>query len=192
MTEPIRRVLIVGTAGSGKTTVAKELSRISELPHIELDTLRYERNWREVPAGVFYSGVEAITDTEDWIIDGNYAAVRQLTWSRAQFVLWLDYPLSITLRRLVIRTLHRLGTKENSDSRNPERLIRVLGRRSIILWALRSHAPLRQEYEMTVSDYSGNTHIARHRSPAETETWLNSLEGGHGGEAGSVPGFYLL
>jgi adenylate kinase family enzyme len=173
----VQRVLVVGTAGSGKTTVAGNLARISGLPHIELDALRYERDWREVPVEAFQSLVESITITDCWIIDGNYAAVRELTWNRAQLVVWLDYPLPVVLRRLVIRTLRRLFAGTNTDDRNPERIGRLLGRHSILLWALRSHSPLRQEYKIAASTpRPSNVRISRHRSTAETKAWLDSLE----------------
>lgn len=177
MSEPVRRILVVGTTGSGKTTVASELARLGGLPHTELDTLRYERDWREVATADFCEQVAAVAATDAWIIDGNYAAVRQLTWSRAQLVVWLDYPLPVIFGRLLRRTLRRLATRSNARARNPERLGRLFGRRSILLWALRSHAPLRQEYELAAAERTGGLpHIARHRSAAQTDRWLRGLE----------------
>jgi adenylate kinase family enzyme len=186
--EGVQRVLVVGTAGSGKTTVARELATLSGLPHSELDDLRYERDWREVPVEAFCSAVESVTAADRWIIDGNYAAVRELAWSRAQLVVWLDYPLPVVLRRLVIRTLRRLFARSDEDEGNPEQIGRLLGRRSILLWALRSHAPLRQEYEIAASTPRPNdAHISRHRSPAETRAWLDLLEK----RARPSPGLFL-
>lgn len=184
----VHRVLVVGTAGSGKTTVATELATISGLPHIELDAHRYERDWREVPVEAFHSAVESITVTDCWIIDGNYAAVRELTWNRAQLVVWLDYPLPVVLRQLVVRTLRRLVARTSANDPNPERIGRLLGRQSILLWALRSHSPLRQEYEIAASTpRPGHARILRHRSTAETKAWLDLLEK----RAGPSPGLFL-
>ena len=166
------RVLVVGTAGSGKTTVARELARISGLPHVELDALRYERDWHEVPAERFYEAVRSVTDTESWILDGNYAAVRELIWNRAELVVWLDYSLAVVLRRLAVRTLRRLLSR--SRERDSETIGRVLGPRSILLWAVRSHGPLRQEYEICAAA-PRSARIVRHRSPGETERWLAGL-----------------
>jgi cytidylate kinase len=173
-TDPVGRILIVGTTGSGKSTLAKALAKASRLPHVELDMLRYERDWQEVPADRFRTAVEDIVDTDAWIIDGNYASVRELTWSRAQLVVWMDYSLAVVLRRLLGRTVKRL--LHGVDRRNPERIGRLLGPQSILLWALRSHAPLRREYEIATSaPWANRLRILRHRSIAQTNTWLDEV-----------------
>lgn len=176
MTKAFQRVLIIGTAGSGKTSLARALSDLGGLPHIELDLLRYEDDWREVPIADFRERVVAIAQTDSWIIDGNYAAVRELTWSRAQLVVWVDYSLPVVLRRLLVRTVRRLATAANMGNGNRERFGRLFGRQSIFLWTIRSHSPLRKEYEMAIAAPRSNTpHIVRHRSPKETRIWLARL-----------------
>jgi adenylate kinase family enzyme len=176
MTRVFQRLLVIGTAGSGKTSLARALSDLSGLPHIELDLLRYEGDWREVPIAEFRERVTAIAQTDSWIIDGNYAAVRELTWTRAQLVVWIDYSLPVVLRRLVVRTVRRLATAANIGNGNRERFGRLFGRQSIFLWAIRSHSPLRKEYEMAIAARRSNPpHIVRYRSPKETRIWLAQL-----------------
>jgi len=156
--------------------LAVRLATESRLPHVELDLLRYRSNWREVPTGEFIDQVGAATQAPCWIIDGNYSAVRNLTWSRADLVVWLDYSLPVILYRLLTRTIHRLFTKANIGNENREQLLRVLGRRSILLWAIRSHAPLRKEYEIMVKSlHSDAPYVIRHRSPKETRVWLSEV-----------------
>jgi adenylate kinase family enzyme len=156
--------------------LAVRLSAASGLPHVELDLLRYRSNWREVPTGEFSDQVGAAIQAPYWIIDGNYSAVRNLTWSRADLVVWLDYSLSVILYRLLTRTIHRLFTKANVGNGNREQFRRVLGRRSILLWAIRSHAPLRAEYEIMIESlHSEAPYIIRHRSPKETKAWLSEV-----------------
>jgi adenylate kinase family enzyme len=176
VTNPYKRVLVIGPTGSGKTTLAESISRVSGLRHIELDLLRYRRNWQEIPADEFIEQVATIVQTDSWIIDGNYSAVRELTWRRSDLVVWLDYPLPTILYRLLIRTVRRLVTMADIGNENRERLRRLFGRRSIILWAIRSHSPLRKEYEIMVAALPSNTPcITRHRSPKETRAWLSNI-----------------
>jgi adenylate kinase family enzyme len=176
MIKSSKRVLIVGPTGSGKTTLAKALSRVSGLPHIELDLLRYKRDWQELPVDDFRIQVEAVAATDSWIIDGNYAVVRELTWNRADLVVWLDYSLPVILRRLLIRTARRLATARDTGNENREQLRRVLGRRSIVLWAIRSHSPLRKEYEFTITSLQSNVPcIFRFSSPKATKGWLSRI-----------------
>jgi adenylate kinase family enzyme len=176
MAKAFQRMLVIGTTGSGKTSLARALSDLSGLPHIELDLLRYEDDWREVPIADFRERVIAIAQTDLWIIDGNYAAVREPTWSRAQLVVWMDYSLPTVLRRLLVRTVRRLATAANIGNGNRERLGRLLSRQSIFLWAVRSHFPLRKEYEMAIAARRSNPPlIVRLRSPNETRIWLAQL-----------------
>jgi adenylate kinase family enzyme len=176
MTKSFKRVLIVGPTSSGKTTLAEKISEVSGLPHIELDLLRYKRDWQEVPIAEFHERVAAVVQTSYWIIDGNYSAVREMTWKRADLVLWLDYSLAVVLYRLLIRTVRRLVTMTDVGNENREQLRRLFGRRSIISWAVRSHSPLRKEYEIAIAALPSHIpHIVRHRSPRETQEWLSKL-----------------
>jgi hypothetical protein len=84
----------------------------------------------------------------------------------------------VILCRLLIRTVRRLVTMTDVGNDNREQFRRVFGRRSIILWAIRSYSPLRKEYEMTISALQPNgPYIIRHRSPKETGTWFSKLRG---------------
>jgi adenylate kinase family enzyme len=187
MTISFRRVLVVGPAASGKTTLARELSSISGLPHIELDILRYQRDWKEVSTADFRDHVAAVTEGDSWIIDGNYSAVRVLTWNRADLVVWLDYSLPVTLRRLLVRTFRRLATAANVGNENREKLNRLFGRHSIIAWAIRSHSPLRREYEIMIAESRPNgPYIVRHRSPRATRIWLAKLANTASYELGNI------
>jgi adenylate kinase family enzyme len=176
MTKSFKRVLVIGPASSGKTTLAEKISDVGGLPRIELDLLRYKRDWQEVPIAEFREHVAAVVQTNYWIIDGNYSAVREMTWKRADLVLWLDYSLATVLYRLLIRTVRRLVTMTDVGNENREQLRRLFGRRSIISWAVRSHSPLRKEYEIAIAALPSNIpYIVRHRSPRETRAWLSKI-----------------
>ena len=167
------RVAVVGSAGSGKTTLAETLSGIGQLHHSELDVLRYERDWEPVADQLFRNRVDAICRTNAWIIDGNYAVVRDLILARAQLVVWLDYSLPMVLWRLLRRTVLRLIRREEIGQGNRESLARIFGRRSILLWTVRSHSPLRTEYEraLIVRARPGQ-YVKRLRTPKATASWV--------------------
>jgi adenylate kinase family enzyme len=178
MIQSFRRILIIGTTGSGKTTLARTLSRIGGVRHIELDMLMYRDNWKAIPVEHFVEQVAAIAESDSWLIDGNYASVRRLTWERADLVVWLDYPLGIILGRLLKRSFLRLLRSSDLGNNNREQFRRLFGRRSIVLWAIRSHGPLRKEYEIAVTSKRSNSPcIIRLRSPRRTRIWLSRISG---------------
>src|SRR5262249_50714332 len=156
-----------------------------KLPHIELDLLRYQSNWRMVPEYEFVEAIAEVAGRDSWVMDGNYAAVRELTWVRADLVIWLDYPLYVMMCRLLGRTFIRLLTSADLGNGNREQLSRVFGRHSVIVWAIRSHRPLRQEYELAADARRPNSLcIVRHRTPGETRRWLSEVYRGTAGSAG--------
>jgi adenylate kinase family enzyme len=168
-----RRVLVVGPAGSGKTTVAAELARRAGLPFHQLDHLLLAEEWQQLPAAEARAVVSSLVALETWIIDGNYARVRDLAWRRADLVVWLDLPLLTTLPRLFLRTIRRLLTREDLGSGNQESFRRLLSRKSILVWAARSHARLRAEYERALTVYGNDVCVIRLRSRRALRAWIS-------------------
>ena len=68
-----QRISVVGSTGTGKTTVAREISIRLTLPHIELDALYWGNNWTGVPDDVFRTRVTDAIRAERWVVDGNYS-----------------------------------------------------------------------------------------------------------------------
>jgi adenylate kinase family enzyme len=163
----LQRVSVVGAVGCGKTTLAHTLAEQMGLPHVELDALRYAPSWVETPNETFVSTVGRIVQGDRWVIDGNYEIVRPLVWSRSQMVIWVDFPLRVVLWRLLSRTAYRLLTREEFANGNREQLSRLLGRRSILAWAIRSHEARRRHYQQQLLERRfGNLHVERLRSPS--------------------------
>ncbi len=170
----MRRVVVVGTSGSGKTTVARELSQRLGVPHLELDALHWAPGWTETPTDVLRMRVARALDAPGWVVDGNYAKVRDLVWPRADTVVWLDYPLAVVLRQVIGRTVRRMLAREELWSGNRERLRTALSRNSIILWALQTHGPNRRQYTAAFRRPEwAHLHVVRLRSPGETRRWLS-------------------
>lgn len=170
------RIRVLGTSCSGKTTLARALSRRLGLPLVELDALFWGPIWTPVPHELFRSRVIEAVDGERWIIDGGYASVRALTWRRADTVVWLDYPIRIVLGRWAARTWRRLWSREEfwPGTGNRERLSHIVGRDSLLWWILRTHHRRRRTTAAELAALPG-LHQVRLGSPAATARWLGSL-----------------
>jgi adenylate kinase family enzyme len=103
----LERILVVGTTGSGKTTLAGRIAERLGYAHIEQDALNWGSDWTMRPNELFLDLVDQATRGRFWVIDGNYSRSQAITWPRADIVVWLDYPLPLTLWRLWWRTLRR-------------------------------------------------------------------------------------
>ena len=103
----MRCINVVGSTGSGKTTLARLLAKRLSIPHVELDAYRWERNWTSASDQVFRLRVSEAVKKDGWVIDGNYSITRDLVWARADTVVWLDYTFGLVLLRLTRRILRR-------------------------------------------------------------------------------------
>jgi adenylate kinase family enzyme len=171
-----QRVVVVGAAGTGKTTLARKIASRIGAPHIELDALKYKQDWIVASDESFRGEVAAYVGTERWVIDGNYADVQDLIWLRAQLLVWIDFRLLIALWWLVRRTFSRLFTDETLANGNREQFSRVFGRQSILLWTIRSYYRRRKLYEelLTHPRYA-RLQVVRLRSPAAVCGWIAEL-----------------
>ncbi|MDN3506974.1 MAG: AAA family ATPase [Simkaniaceae bacterium] len=160
------KIAILGTCGSGKTTLAKRLSKEFGIPHVELDSLKWLPNWVEEDEDVFYEKAKEAVKGDNWVTDGNYSKVgHDLIWPRADVVIWLDYPLPIILYRLMKRILRRAFTKEVLWGGCQESLrMQFFSKRSIFVWAFKSYWKRRRAYPYLLSKYS-NFKLIRVKRP---------------------------
>jgi adenylate kinase family enzyme len=170
----MRRVNVVGTSSVGKSTLALALAERLGVPYVELDALHWEPNWTEAPDEVMRERVRSAISPETWVVDGNYAAVRDLVWARADTVVWLDLSLPTILGRYARRTMRRIILRQELWAGNRERLGFLFGRDSLLWWILGTYRRRRRDYPLLLA---ANPHITaiRLRSPRDARAWLASV-----------------
>lgn len=170
----MKRVNVVGMTGSGKTTLARQLAERLGVPHVELDNLSWEPNWTLAPPKVFRARVDTALAGDGWTCDGNYSAVRELVWSRADTVVWLDYSLPVIFARLFRRTNRRIFSGELCCNGNREQFrLAYLSRESLYVWLLKTYWRRRREMPERLADpKSAHLTVLHFRSPRATHDWL--------------------
>jgi adenylate kinase family enzyme len=107
----VRRILVTGITGAGKTTLARAVAGRLGIGFHEMDALALcGPGWQENPR--LLEDVDAISAEPGWVFDSlGYPQVRDLLWTRADGIVWLDYPrrvvMSRVLRRSAARTLRQ-------------------------------------------------------------------------------------
>jgi len=173
----MRRVSVVGTSGSGKTTYASKLAGKLDADHIELDSLHWLPGWQERPKDEFVSILSERLQGERWVVDGNYSRTRDMILSRATHLVWLNYPFWLVFWRVFLRTVNRAYTQEELFSGNTESWrLSFFSRDSILIWVITSHRRRKRVYRQIFTEraYPNLEYIEFHH-PHQAENFLRSL-----------------
>lgn len=175
---PEQRIVVVGVTGSGKTTTSQRLSKLLDIPHIELDSLHWLPGWVMMETGAFRESVAKALSGPAWVTDGNYRKARDIIWGRATTLVWLDYSLPVILWQLTRRTLRRIITREVLWNGNRETWRGAFfSKDSLFLWALQSYPKWRKQYPQLLSSREcAHLKVIRLCSRWETDAWLQELE----------------
>ncbi len=90
----MNRVVIIGNAGGGKTTLSKRLAASKQLPLIFLDQVLWRPGWQALSVDEFLSEHKRLIEGEQWIMEGvAYDASFPARLERADTIVFLDFPL---------------------------------------------------------------------------------------------------
>ncbi len=173
----MQRVSVVGNSGSGKSTLAAALAVRLGVPYVELDSIFHQPGWTELPRDEFRKRVGALAAGDAWVIDGNYTAVRDIVWARADTVVWIDLPRPLVMRRVIGRTIRRAVLRQelwNGNREPSSNWLTLDPERSIIMWAWTQHARYRERYATAMADSSlAHVTFVRLRTAAEVRALLS-------------------
>lgn len=108
----MRRVLVMGCSGSGKSTFARTLAGKLGIPFVSLDRLFWQPGWREPDMQDFTANVTREAEKPAWVIDGNYMryGAAELRRERADVIFWFDLPRWICMVSVLRRIVTRYGS----------------------------------------------------------------------------------
>ena len=93
----MKRVIVIGCPGSGKSTVSRALHNKTGIPLYHLDMMYWNADKTTVEKSVFLERLYAVLEKDEWIIDGNYGSTMELRMAACDMVIFLDYPLDVCL-----------------------------------------------------------------------------------------------
>ena len=105
----MKKIMIIGCCGSGKTTLAKKLSNKLNLPLIHLDKLNWRDNWQNISKEEFDDLLWAEVIKPTWIIDGNYERTIPLRLKYCDTVIYMDYSRISCLYGVIKRVVMGYG-----------------------------------------------------------------------------------
>ncbi|BAT52697.1 topology modulation protein [Nostoc sp. NIES-3756] len=118
----MQKILIIGSGGAGKSTLARELGRILNIDIIHLDTFYWQPGWVETAKDKWEIIIQDLIQLESWIMDGNYSNTLDLRLPVADTVIFLDFPRLLCLFRVIQRRWQVGKSRPDMASGCPERL----------------------------------------------------------------------
>ena len=93
----MKKVIVIGCPGSGKSTVSRALHNKTGIPLYHLDMMYWNADKTTVEKSIFLERLSVVLEKNEWIIDGNYGSTMELRMAACDTVIFLDYPLDVCL-----------------------------------------------------------------------------------------------
>lgn len=168
----MKRIMIIGSGGAGKSTLARRLSEILNLEVVHLDRLFWKPGWIAVSKDEQKNIQNELVKKESWIIDGNYGGTLDIRLNAADTIIFLDFPRLLCVYRVIKRRLKysrrprpdmREGCKERIDF-------------SFIKWVWDFPKTKRPSIVERLIELEYEKEVILLKSPKEVRRFIKSLE----------------
>ena len=105
----MRKIMIIGCCGAGKSTLARQIHDITNIRLVHLDQYFWQPNWVETQTTEWEKIVSRLSDLPSWIMDGNYGGTMDIRLNKADVIIFLDRPTWLCLYRVIKRVLRYHG-----------------------------------------------------------------------------------
>ena len=168
----MKKVLVIGSSGAGKSTFARRLGDITGLEVIHLDRHFWNPGWVETPKLEWRERVAELLGGDSWIIDGNFGGTMEMRLAACDTVIFLDMPRLVCTWRVIKRVItYRDGTRPDITPGCAEHV--DLG---FWLWTFRYPTRSRPQVEQRLKNVEGSKTICRLTSGRAVERFLADLE----------------
>ncbi len=168
----MQKILILGCAGSGKTTLANHLSEICGIPIIYLDREYWSAGWVETEQEVWEEKIGRLVEENSWIMDGNYLGTLKMRSLYADTVIFLDLPAIICFLNVFKRLIKYWGhTRPELNPGCVERMDWLFYR---YIWTYR--AKMRPQVLDILQGLSSDKQIIILKNRSEMKKWIKNLK----------------
>lgn len=168
----MKRVLIIGSGGAGKSTLARRLGEATGIEVIHLDKLYWKPNWVEMPKAEMREIITELLKGDEWIIDGNFGSTMELRIAACDTVIFLDMPRIVCIYHILKRVLkYRNTTRPDMGEGCAEKFdLKFLG------WVWNFPKTTKPQIEERLKRFERDKTIIRLRSKRDVEDFFARIE----------------
>lgn len=169
----MKRVLVIGCGGAGKSTFARQLGARLQLPVIHLDAHYWRPGWVEPSKSEWATTVDGLLAGEAWVMDGNYGGTLPTRLAVCDCVVFIDLPRWLCIWRVLRRALRYRGeTRPDMGRGCPERL-----NGEFLRWVWNYPGRTRPGVLRLLVDETQDKRVIHLRSARKVESFLRRLQG---------------
>ena len=184
---PIKKILIIGSGGAGKSTLAAELGGILGLEVTHLDAHFWSPGWVPTPRPQWIETVEKLKSRDAWIMDGHYGSTLEMRLEASDAVVFLDFPKIICVWRAIRRRFQNTGVSRPDMAPGcPERFLHGEFLK-FLLWIWRFPRVESPSVVRRLRGYSDAKRIIILRRPKDVRRFMEEVR--VGGLEGVTPAF---
>ncbi len=168
----MKRVLIIGSGGAGKSTLARGLGKATGIEVFHLDKLYWRAGWTEPPKDDWQKILENELEKDEWIMDGNFGGTMELRLQYCDTAIFLDFPRTVCIYRAVKRWAKYWKTNrpDMAEGCNEKIDLEFLG------WIWNFQKTTKPKIEERLKRFENKKTIIYLRSPKEVENFLMNLK----------------
>ena len=107
----MKKILVIGSSGAGKSTFSKRLGEITGIEVIHLDQIHWKPNWTEPAKEEWQAIVNNALQGDSWIMDGNFGGTMEMRMTACDTVIFLELPPLVCIYRILKRVAFYHGKK---------------------------------------------------------------------------------
>jgi adenylate kinase family enzyme len=167
----MKRVIVIGSGGAGKSSFSRKLGEITGLPVTHLDQIYWRPNWQE-PAKQEWAEIHGnATKADSWILDGNFGGTMEARLKACDTVIFLDLPRTVCLYRVLKRRLTHRGENRPDMAEGCNEKIDL----EFLLWIWNYPKTSKLRRERLFEQYGEGKRIIRLTSQKDADNFLMSI-----------------
>ena len=168
----MKKVIIIGSPGAGKSTLARKLSDITGIQIYHLDKLFWQPGWVSITRKELTDKIKDIVTRDSWIIDGNYRSTVEMRIEAADTIIYLDFPSIVCLWGIFKRRIMYSGKIRPDITEGCNEKINW----AFFNWVLTFRPRNRKKLLAMLDKYAENSKVLILKNRRQADNFVNGLQ----------------